>query len=67
MMDSLRNLIAQYFEFQPRRPDLPQGDLQNLSESELEELVTAFQLDAATEAGMAIRNDQIGPTEIGVG
>jgi len=58
MMELVRNLIAQYSEFQRRRPDPPQGDLRNLSQSELEELVTAFQLNAAPWAWV-IRNDQI--------
>jgi hypothetical protein len=45
MPDSVRILVAEYSEFQRRRPDLPQGNLWGLSQSELEELVTAFQLD----------------------
>jgi hypothetical protein len=43
-------LLAEYAEFQRRRPDLPQGDLLDLSEEELEILVAEFQRDRATEA-----------------
>jgi hypothetical protein len=43
-------LLAEYAEFQRRRPDLPQGDLVDLSEEELEVLVAEFQRDLATEA-----------------
>jgi hypothetical protein len=50
MMKLLANLLVEYAEFQRRRPDLPQGDLRDLSEEELELLVTEFQRDRATEA-----------------
>jgi hypothetical protein len=40
---------AEYAEFQRRRPDLPQGDLRDLSEKEMEILITEFQRDRATE------------------
>jgi hypothetical protein len=49
-------LLAEYAEFQRRRPDLPQGDLRDLSEKELEILVTEFQRDRATEG------DEMDPT-----
>jgi hypothetical protein len=49
MLDSVRKLVAEYSEFQRSRPDLPQGTLWGLSQSELEELVTAFQLDRSDE------------------
>jgi hypothetical protein len=39
-----------------RRPDLPQGDLLDLSEKEMEVLITEFQRDRATE------EDDAGPT-----
>jgi hypothetical protein len=50
MMELVGKLLAEYAEFQHRRPDLPQGDLRDLSEQELELLVTEFQHDRATEA-----------------
>jgi hypothetical protein len=46
----LANLLAEYAEFQRRRPDLPQGDPRDLSEQELDLLVEEFQRDRATEA-----------------
>ena len=36
-------LIEEYSAFQRSRPDLPQGDLWELSQDELEQVVTAFQ------------------------
>jgi hypothetical protein len=56
MMELVAKLFAEYAEFQRRRPDLPQGDLVNLSEEELEVLVAEFQRDLATEG------DDIDPT-----
>jgi hypothetical protein len=50
MMDLVWRLLAEYSEFRRSRPDLPQGNLRGLSESELEELVTAFQIDRARKA-----------------
>jgi hypothetical protein len=50
MMKLLANLLSEYAEFQRRRPDLPQGDLCDLSEQELDLLVTEFQRDRAVEA-----------------
>ena len=50
MMELVAKLFAEYAEFQRRRPDLPQGDLVDLSEEELEVLVAEFQRDLATEA-----------------
>jgi hypothetical protein len=32
MMELVGSLLAEYAEFQRRRPDLPQGDLRDLSE-----------------------------------
>ena len=49
-MQLLANLLAEYAAFQRRRPDLPQGDLRDLSEQELDLLVTEFQRDRAAEA-----------------
>jgi len=40
-----RLIDPRFAEFQRRRPDLPQGDLRDLSEKELEILVTEFQRD----------------------
>jgi hypothetical protein len=39
----LEELIDEYLPFQRSRPDLPQGNLVDLSEGELEQLVAAFQ------------------------
>ena len=55
-MELVAKLLVEYSEFQRRRPDLPQGDLVDLSEEELEILVAEFQRDRATEA------DQTDPT-----
>ncbi len=49
-MQLLANLLVEYAAFQRRRPDLPQGDLRDLSEQELDLLVTEFQRDRAAEA-----------------
>lgn len=49
MMELVGKLLAEYAEFQQRRPDLPQGDLRDLSEEELDILVTEFQRDRAAE------------------
>jgi hypothetical protein len=50
MMELVAKLLTEHAEFQHRRPDLPQGDLRDLSEQELDILVTEFQRDRATEA-----------------
>jgi hypothetical protein len=50
MIERLGRLLAEYAEFQRARPDLPQGDLLDLSEEGLEILVAEFQRDRATEA-----------------
>jgi hypothetical protein len=50
MMELVAKLLAEYAAFQRRRPDLPQGDLRDLSERELDLLVTEFQRDGAAEA-----------------
>jgi hypothetical protein len=50
MMAVVGRLLAEYAEFQRARPDLPQGDLLDLSEEELEILVAEFQRDRGTEA-----------------
>jgi hypothetical protein len=50
MMKLLANLLVEYAAFQARRPDLPQGDLRDLSEQELDLLVTEFQRDRAADA-----------------
>jgi hypothetical protein len=56
MLEPAGWLLAEYAAFQRGRPDLPQGDLMDLSEEELEILVAEFQRDRATEA------DETGPT-----
>jgi hypothetical protein len=48
-MMGLLALLVEYAEFQGRRPDLPQGDLRDLSEQELDLLITEFQRDRAAE------------------
>ena len=50
MMELVAKLLVEYVEFQRRRPDLPQGDLIDLSEEELEILVAEFQRDRASQA-----------------
>jgi hypothetical protein len=50
MLESVRKLVAEYSEFQRRRPDLPQGNLWGLSEDELEKVVAAFQLEMHSDA-----------------
>jgi hypothetical protein len=49
MMERVGRLLAEYAEFQRARPDLPQGDLLDLSEEELDILVAEFQRDRATD------------------
>jgi hypothetical protein len=50
MMELVAKLLVEYAEFQRRRPDLPQGDLMDMSEEELEILVAEFQRDRATQS-----------------
>jgi hypothetical protein len=50
MMELVAKLFAEYAEFLRSRPDLPQGDLLDLSEQELEIVVAEFQRDRAAEA-----------------
>ena len=52
-MELARKLVAEYTEFQRRRPDVPQGNLWGLSQDDLEKLVTAFQLECDADAGMS--------------
>jgi hypothetical protein len=42
MLDELGALIEEYSAFQRTRPDLPQEDLWELSQDELEQIVAAF-------------------------
>jgi hypothetical protein len=49
MMKLLGKLLVEYAEFQRRHPDLPQGDLLDLSEKEMDILITEFQRDRAIE------------------
>jgi hypothetical protein len=44
MLEMLAELIDDYSDFQRSRPDLPQGSLCDLSQDELELLVSALQL-----------------------
>jgi hypothetical protein len=44
MLRALGELIDEYLAFQRSRPDLPQGSLRDLSEDQMEEVVTAFLL-----------------------
>jgi hypothetical protein len=44
MLGALEELINEYSAFQHSRPDLPQGNLSELTQEELEQLVAAFQL-----------------------
>jgi hypothetical protein len=50
ILESVQKLIAEYSEFQRRRPDLPQGNLWGLSQDELEKVVAAFQLERHADA-----------------
>ena len=50
MIKLVGKLLAEYAEFQHRRPDLPQGDLLDLTEQEMERLIIEFQRDRAAEA-----------------
>ena len=50
MMELVAKLLTEYAEFQHRRPDLPQGDLRDLPEQQLDILVAEFQRDRAAEA-----------------
>jgi hypothetical protein len=54
MLESVRKLVAEYSEFQRRRPDLPQGNLWGLSQDELEKVVAAFQLEGHSDADIDI-------------
>jgi hypothetical protein len=52
-MELVRKLVAEYTEFQRRRPDVPQGNLWGLFQDDLEKLVTAFQLERDADTGMS--------------
>jgi hypothetical protein len=43
MLQTLEELIDEYSAFQRGRPDLPHGNLVDLSQDELEQIVDAFQ------------------------
>jgi hypothetical protein len=58
MMELVAKLLAEYAQFQRSRPDLPQGDLVDLLDEEVEILVAEFQRDRATEA------DETDPTPV---
>jgi hypothetical protein len=55
MFHELQKLIDEYSAFQRSRPDLPQGNLWGLSQDEMEQLVTAFQLHKSQQADDAQR------------
>jgi hypothetical protein len=55
MLRALGELIDEYSAFQRTGPDLPQGNLWGLSQDELEQLVTAFQLHKSQQAEEARR------------
>jgi hypothetical protein len=55
MLHVLEKLIDEYSAFQRSRPDLPQGNLWGLSQDELEQIVTAFQLHKSQQADEAQR------------
>jgi hypothetical protein len=55
MLHAIVSLIKEYSAFQRSRPDLPQGNLRELSQDELEQLVAAFQLDKSGQADEAQR------------
>jgi hypothetical protein len=49
---ALEKLIDEHLAFQRGRPDLPQANLSELSENELEQLVTAFQLHKSEQGAL---------------
>jgi hypothetical protein len=51
MLEMLADLIDEYSDFQRRRPDLPQGCLCDLSQDQLELLVSAVQLHKLEQEG----------------
>jgi hypothetical protein len=63
-MELVAKLLAEYAEFQRSRPYLPQGDLTDLSEEELEILVAEFQRDRATQATQADEADPTPPRRL---
>jgi hypothetical protein len=56
MLGALEELMNKYSAFQRSRPDLPQGNLCELSQDKLEQLVAAFQLRKSEQ-------DKMGPEE----
>jgi hypothetical protein len=44
ILETLEALIDEYSAFQRSRPDLPQGNLRDLTQEELDRLVSAFQV-----------------------
>jgi hypothetical protein len=61
MLESVRKLVAEYSEFQRRRPDLPQGNFWGLSQDELEQVVAAFQLEGHSDAEIDLSNPAPAP------
>jgi hypothetical protein len=66
MLKALEKLIDDYLAFQRGRPDLPQGNLCELSEDELEQIVTAFQLHKS-EQEAAGQTERTGSRTSGAG
>jgi hypothetical protein len=56
MMEIMAKLLAEFDEFQHRRPDVPQGDLRALSEEELDILVTEFRRNGRLKQTTLIRH-----------
>jgi hypothetical protein len=59
MLDELGKLMAEYSTFQQSRSDLPQGNLLELSQDDLERLVAAFQQHKSEQ-----RNEIVRPTRL---
>jgi hypothetical protein len=64
MMEMVRNLVAEYCEFQRRQPDVPQDNLWGLSQDELERLVTAFQFERESDTSVSDPAPPLGKTQI---
>jgi hypothetical protein len=58
VMESVRKLFASYSAFQRTRPDLPQGEIVNLSKRDLKKVVDAYRLEKARPM-----LDKLNPTE----
>jgi hypothetical protein len=56
MLGALEEMMNKYSAFQRSRPDLPQGNLCELSQDKLEQLVAAFQLRTSEQDKMVQRS-----------